>query len=216
MKLVLISDTHGKHQHWTNRLPDGDVLIHAGDCTNAGTQYQVELFLEWFSKQPHKIKIFIAGNHDFFFQNQKDHLGALLEKYPNLIYLNESGVEIDGVKFWGSPWQPWFHDWAFNYEPETAHYYWDKIPFDTDVLITHGPPHLIMDWIPRDRTSVDHVGCPELRKRVEQLNVKVHVFGHIHEAKGVLKKAELGPIYVNASMVDERLQPLEEITTLTI
>lgn len=216
MKLVLISDTHGKHQHWTGKLPDGDVLIHAGDCTNIGTEYQVVLFLEWFSKQPHKHKIFIAGNHDFFFERQVDHVGPLLAKYPGIVYLNESGVEIDGVKFWGSPWQPWFHNWAFNYDPPVAGQYWDKIPFDTDVLITHGPPYLVLDWIPRDRASVDHVGCPTLRERVSKLNLKLHVFGHIHEAKGVTTRGPLDPIFVNASMVDGRLDPYEEVTTLTL
>lgn len=210
MKLVLLSDTHGQHKHWNNKVPDGDVLIHAGDISSVGTEYQVVLFLEWFSKLPHKHKIFIAGNHDWLFERDSEVVRAILKNYPTLTYLQESSVVIDGIKIWGSPWTPWFYNWAFNIPPYKENQ-WDTIPLDTNVLITHGPPYGILDKTDRGQ----HAGCRNLFRKIGELNeCKLHVFGHIHEGAGELQLAE--KTYINASMVDEIYMPLETIRTFEV
>src|ERR1035438_7317729 len=105
MKLVAISDTHNRHNKLV--MPEGDVLIHAGDATGQGRLSEVTNFLEWMGKQNYKHKILIAGNHDWLFEVNPV-VAEDLCKDNGIIYLNDSGVEIDGVKFWGSPITPHF------------------------------------------------------------------------------------------------------------
>lgn len=153
MRLVCISDTHNTHK--TLNIPRGDILIHAGDATGQGTSLEVNRFLAWFSTRPHRHKILVAGNHDWLFQHDPDGAAQLLRANPGITYLQDSGVEIEGVKFWGSPWQPWFCDWAFNLPRNgpALRQVWNKIPLDTEVLITHGPPRGMLDqvWRPSPR-----------------------------------------------------------------
>ncbi|MGX1753439.1 metallophosphatase domain-containing protein [Sphingobacterium sp. NPDC055346] len=195
MQIVAISDTHGKHRD--KKIPDGDILIHAGDVTRGGKKEQVIDFLEWFAEQRHTYKIFVAGNHDFYFeQADPDEINDLI---PNkIIYLNDSGVEINGIKFWGSPITPWFNNWAFNRERGTKiKQHWDLIPDDIDILITNGPPFGILD----ETVYGKQTGCEELLLRVYQVKPKYHIFGHIHEEYGNLTKAET--TFVNASVLDD-------------
>lgn len=195
MKFVVISDTHG--QHAKVYLPPGDVLIHAGDISKRGKEEEIKDFLNWFKDLPYEHKIFIAGNHDFYFEKApKIEIEKIIPS--NVIYLNDSGVTIDGIKIWGSPITPTFFNWAFNRDRGndiTAH--WNLIPSDTEILITHGPVHKILDKV-MDGT---HVGCEDLLKKVQKTKPKVHVFGHIHEAYGQHKID--GTTFVNASVLDE-------------
>ena len=194
MKIVLISDTHGNHNFI---IPEGDILIHAGDVSLRGTKKEIDCFIDWFQKQPHKHKIFIAGNHDFYFEEALKNNIKIND--TNLNYLNDSGCEIEGIKFWGSPIQPTFFNWAFNRERgEEIKKYWDLIPNDTDVLITHGPPHKILDLT----KNGEYVGCEELKKKVLEIKPKLHVFGHIHEAYG--KTVRNKTTFVNASLLDDK------------
>jgi 3',5'-cyclic AMP phosphodiesterase CpdA len=209
-----------------NPLPEGDVLIHAGDCTNIGKPNEVKEFIEWFmGVKGFDSKIFIAGNHDWAFENHRyPHHRGDFEWYYHLMneenlsqsdvtYLEDSGFTIDSsefskpIKFWGSPWQPEFYNWAFNLprSGDELKKYWDMIPEDTDVLITHGPPSEIKDFVNNWRQPVRNVGCELLRFRVEQIKPMVHVFGHIHEAYGVERNEET--LYVNASTCTERYSP---------
>lgn len=198
MRAVCISDTHG--QHASLKLPKGDLLIHAGDFTSQGTRREVEDFLHWFSRQLHPYKILVAGNHDFFLEE------AAVEQIlhilpPNVIYLNDSGAEVGGLRVWGSPITPWFHNWAFNRDRGSdIKRHWDLIPGDVDVLITHGPPFGILDATVYGRK----VGCEELRLRLDTLQPRAHVFGHIHEAYGRFQSADTQ--FVNASVLNERYQ----------
>lgn len=201
MKITCISDTHNQHLHippdW---LEGGDVLVHAGDVSGRGTLKEIEAFLEWFNEQPYTHKIFIAGNHDFWFEKTTGFVvnEMLQEKYPNVKYLNDSGVEIDGVKFWGSPVQPWFYDWAFNRVGTDICEHWDMIPLDTDVLIVHGPMKGILDMTLRGVST----GCPYLlEKSAEMTNLKLFVCGHIHEAYGKFEFPD-GGVFVNASTLN--------------
>jgi len=196
MKAVLISDTHGQHESLA--LPSGDLLLHAGDVSGRGGNDQIIEFLKWFEAQEHKYKVFIAGNHDFFFEKAIDF--EIEQLIPGKVhYLNDSGVTIEGYKIWGSPVQPRFFDWAFNRDRGAdIKRHWDMIPVDTDILITHGPPYGILD----ETDTGLHVGCEDLLAAIDKTRVKLHVFGHIHEAYGSMERA--GRHYVNASVLDLR------------
>ena len=201
MKIVGISDTHGAHKGLV--LPDGDVLIHAGDITVHGTLNGVVAFNDWIGRQPHKHKIVIAGNHDFCFEDS-DRLAA--EAFmTNATYLRDSGCEIDGIKFWGTPWQPWFHDWAFNVGTEKERQaIWDLIPKDTDVLIVHGPPYGYGDLC----MSGDRPGCKALKKTILESKIKLVITGHIHEDYGEFDMD--GVRVVNASIMNVHYKPVNK------
>lgn len=195
-----MSDTHGLHRSLT--LPDGDVLIHAGDCTNRGSREEVIDFLNWFAAQPFTHRIFIAGNHDFFFERQPT--SVIQDLIPDgVTYLNDSGVTIGNHLIWGSPVQPWFLDWAFNRERGAEiDQHWALIPPEVDILITHGPPYGILDRTIRQQD----VGCEALAARLPDLQPRLHVFGHIHESYGSLERD--GTLFVNASSLDVRHRPI--------
>jgi Icc-related predicted phosphoesterase len=203
MEITFISDTHWliadetDKRDLTDLLPGGPILVHAGDVSGRGTEREIRLFLKWFSELPYTHKILISGNHDFFFEVAKpEEVEAILAEYPGITYLNDSGVTIEGIKFWGSPVTPFFHNWAFNRWPSEIKPHWDMIPEEVDVLITHGPPFGILD---KTHYSKEHVGCPLLLEKIKKIKPKVHVFGHIHEARGI--RTEDDTTFINASVV---------------
>jgi Icc-related predicted phosphoesterase len=209
MRIVCLSDSHNRHA--ALRVPDGDVLLHAGDATMHGTAEEVAGFDAWLARLPHRHKVVVAGNHDFLFEREPEAARALLK---SAVYLQDSGVEVDGLRIWGSPWQPWFFDWAFNLPRGAAlKEKWDLIPEGTDVLITHGPPHRILDRVagPTSRVMAtvtgrgSHVGCEELREAVFRLRPRLHVFGHIHESYG--QESRDGITFVNASTCNRSYRP---------
>lgn len=208
MKIVFISDTHDRHEEV--QLPKGDVLIHAGDLTSRGGVFEIADFISWVNKLSFKHIIFIAGNHDFYLE--KHSINDFKDVLPgNAIYLNDSGCEIEGIKFWGSPIQPEFLNWAFNRERgNEIKKHWDLIPNDIDVLITHGPPFDILDQTVRG----DKTGCVDLLNKVLEIKPKVHVFGHIHEAYG--KKELNGTTFINASLLNERYHYVNDPVVLEI
>jgi len=202
MKLLLISDTHGHEPE----LEEADVLVHAGDLTMNGGQVQVVKALNWLIDEAHKFQhvVLIAGNHDFLFEDDPELVGRWCSE-RGLTYLSDSGVTIDGVEFWGSPVQPWFHDWAFNRQRGAEiRKHWDLIPDDTDVLITHGPPSGILDLT----KGGDYAGCIDLREAAFRVKPKVHAFGHIHEGYG--EWSANGTRYYNASYLDHRYFPVNK------
>lgn len=210
MRLVCLSDTHGLHRH-IPEVPEGDVLIHAGDCLGQGTLANVEDLNEWLGTLPHRYKLVIAGNHDRAFQ---DTPGAARACLTNAVYLEDNGVEIEGMRFWGSPWTPTFQDWHFMLDRgQPLREQWQRIPETTDVLITHGPPRRIGDEI-AVRGKCQNVGCLDLLERVGQLNLTAHVFGHIHEGYGVYDRDGLR--FVNASICNVRFQPVNPPIILDI
>ena len=207
MKVVCLSDTHNCNEEIV--VPDGDLLIHSGDATIQGTKYELEQFFAWFSSLPHKYKIFVAGNHDWLFERD-NRFARLLAANFEIKYLQDSSVEIEGFKIYGSPWQPRYFDWAFNLmRGEEIAEKWKLIPEDTDILITHGPPNGILDEVQR-KLWVEKTGCEELRKKVEELaenSLKLHIFGHIHSGYGQTEK--FGVKFVNASNCDEHYEPTQ-------
>jgi len=204
MKIVCIADTHGRQKKLSKMLrgqmPEGDVLICAGDITPSGEIEMLISFANWLEKQPYKYKIVIAGNHDRCFENTDACLSKDELIKRNIIYLEDREVTIGGVKFYGSPWQPEFCNWAFNLpRGEDLLEKWRYIPADTDVLITHGPPHGILDVSIYDKV---HVGCEDLRDEIfNRIKPKLHVFGHIHFEHGM--QVHEGIRFVNASSVNE-------------
>jgi predicted phosphohydrolase len=207
----------------TNEIPQGDVLIHAGDCTNVGRSYEVRDFVEWYQNlKGFDTKIFIAGNHDWAFQkvnephhkNDYDWFHNIMNEenlsQSDVVYLEDSGFTIESsefsrpINFWGSPWQPEFYNWAFNLPRmgDELKNRWDMIPDNTDVLITHGPPMDIRDFTPNNLS----VGCELLRYQVDnRIKPLLHVFGHIHGAYGAVEKNDT--MFVNASICTERYIP---------
>ena len=151
MRLVLISDTHNLHPHLD--LPGGDVLIHAGDISVNGGALEIGEFGQWFSAQRHKHKIVIAGNHDFLFE---DRAGQRRGPYSaDCVYLQDDAVEIDGLRFYGSPYTPRFFDGPSTRTAARSPRALVDIPAGTDVLITHGPPFGILDLT----YEGEHPGC---------------------------------------------------------
>ena len=206
MRLCLISDTHGKYRDLV--LPEADILIHAGDWTAGGSKQETHEFFDWMDMLPFKRKILTGGNHDGCMAVHNAWL-CLQRYFPKVDYLCDNGVEVDGLKFWGSPWTPAFMNWYFMYHtPAEARSHWDLIPSDTDVLITHGPPFGALDTV---QAGGKHLGCMELdiaMKRLiprypqDDVTRKLHVFGHIHGGHGT-RDSEVGIQYVNASVMDE-------------
>lgn len=202
MRFVLLSDTHGMHDQVV--LPAGDVLIHAGDLSNVGAVPELLRFMEWFAAQPHRHKLFIAGNHDWSFQRQAHFMEAMV---PSAVrYLHNSAAVCDGVRVWGTPYVPEFNNWAFNVPrgPALARI-WSYIPDDTQVLVTHTPPYGILDIV--DGFSV---GCKDLRARVEDMPaLRLHVFGDIHLSAG--RHDHGGTTFVNAAVCDEDYNPTQPV-----
>jgi Icc-related predicted phosphoesterase len=192
MKIVLISDTHNKHDEII--LPEGDMIIHAGDVSGSGTFTEILTFQQWFSRLDFKHKIFIAGNHDFAFE--KLNMSHALPE--GVTYLQDTSIEIEGLKIYGSPYTPKFYNWAFmkNRGPEIKQV-WDLIPDRVDILVTHGPPHQILD----ENAFGKPTGCLDLLNRVNEVKPSIHVFGHIHEAYGMIEIS--GTRYFNASSLDD-------------
>lgn len=203
MRIVFISDTHTLVHRLV--VPDGDVLVHCGDFTGNGSLQQVADFDSWLAKQPHEHKIVIAGNHDIAFEEAPESARLLL-RTP--LYLQDSVARIDGVTFYGSPWTPFFNNWAFNFPQDfraghlAAEETWAKIPDGVDVLVTHGPPYGILD----DAPSGGSVGCDELLDAVERVKPRIHSYGHIHECYGTLVRGET--LFVNACSCDGAYRPV--------
>ena len=165
---------------------------------------EVAAVAAWLRAKPHKHKIIVAGNHDWLFEKN---LVLALEfmRGEGIVYLQDSEVTIEGLRFYGSPWQPWFCNWAFNVPRGGLRPYWDKIPNGLDFLITHGPPMGILDQAVPHLGS-EHVGCRDLMDVVEIVKPKYHVFGHIHGSSGTRKYENT--TFINASVCDEAYRPV--------
>ena len=200
MKVVLISDTHCHKPE----LPEGDLLIHAGDLTLEGNGTETAAALEWLGWEARKYRwvVLIAGNHDWWFYKAGKTWARQYCREAganNIHYLQDEWTTLGGLSIYGSPWQPEFCDWAFNVKrgPDIKRY-WDQIPSGLDILVTHGPPMGILD---RSSAKGSSVGCADLRVAVERTRPKMHVFGHIHGGRGAVETADTE--FYNASMVDE-------------
>ena len=187
MHILHLSDTHSKHRLLQN-LQSADVIIHSGDVSFAGSEDDIMDFVEWFIALPHKYKIFIAGNHDDCL------FGANIDGLPeNCFYLCNSEVKIEGVKFYGVPM---FMEDAMSgdYDKNIQ-----KIPNDTDVLITHQPPYCVLD----SSANITY-GDRNLLQTVLKIQPKYHLFGHIHDAYGIEKNDNT--LFINAAVLNEHYE----------
>jgi len=203
-KILCISDTHGRHheipQEW---LEDADIIIHAGDISNMGRDTEIYDFCDWFSSlRQYKHKIFIAGNHDWGFELEPIDSTRIVRAFPNITYLQDSSVTVEGLKIYGSPWQPEFCRWAFNLprNGEQIEEKWNAIPNDTDILITHGPAWGMLDIAPGNL----RVGCEILTEKIKNSKVRTHICGHIHCSYGEAMRDWTH--YINAATLNERYE----------
>lgn len=178
MKIVAFSDTHGHHRDLT--VPPGDVLVFAGDFTARDSYSEIYDFTKWWHEQPHEHKIFVAGNHDKICQEKSRRMFA---SEFRITVLEDSEITIDGIRFYGTPWQPVFKNWAFNLEPKELERKYNLIPQGINVLITHTPSFGYFDRI-RDGDEIRNIGSPELLVAWERVLPDVHIFGHCHEDRG--------------------------------
>ena len=185
MKITVTSDTHSRHKFISKGdLPGGDLLIHAGDITMRGYETEVIQFLDWFSSlYQYETKIFIAGNHDFYFEENPTKIREILKRYPDIIYLENEHFNLNGIKIFGSPIIPNFNNWAFNVDrmSERMIDYRKMIPKNTDILITHTPPKHSLDV---SNYMNEHCGCEVLETRIDEIKPKINVFGHVHSSYG--------------------------------
>lgn len=205
-KITVISDTHGKHKQITSDLPGGDILIHAGDISSMGYEHEIQQFCKWFNDiNDYDNKVFIAGNHDWGFQNNIDKVQEILNSYKTIDYLQDShlqtGPDINNlIKIHGSPWQPEFYNWAFNLPRNGTELLekWNAIPDDTDILITHGPAWGYLDQV---IGRPKHLGCELLTQRIKAIKPKIHICGHIHSGRGYTFDGDTH--FINASVLNE-------------
>jgi 3',5'-cyclic AMP phosphodiesterase CpdA len=190
MRIVALADTHLFHGELI--IPAGDVLVHAGDMCRGGDLAELAEAARFLTSLPHRTKIVVAGNHDWAFVDEPEAAREALG--GGVVYLEDSGVVVDGVPFWGSPWQPAYNDWAFNLpRGDALARKWALVPEGTVVLVTHGPP-----LGKGDGSSVDgRAGCAELLARVRAVRPRLHLFGHIHEDGGASREGET--TFVNAT-----------------
>ncbi|MCL2074391.1 MAG: metallophosphatase domain-containing protein [Marinilabiliaceae bacterium] len=186
MRILHISDTHNQHWRLLN-LPAADVIIHSGDAAFSGKTKEIADFLVWFGRLDYKYKVFVAGNHDDCL-----HRAEFIQNYlrPNFFYLCNSGITIEGIKFWGVPY------FTIDDINGLFPYFMAQIPSDTDILITHRPPFGILD------TTDNSYGCPDLLQAVLKVQPRYHLFGHVHGAYGIKKSKNT--TFVNASMLTEK------------
>lgn len=184
IRLVCISDTH---THKPTSIPDGDVLVHAGDLSNHGSVSEIQEQVDWLSSLPHRHKIVIAGNHDSFFdprsRRDEDHGKSI--QWGNVHYLQHSTAVINfpqhfnrRLTFYGAPQIPQCGGKDFAFQYQRGNDAWSgTIPKETDVLVTHSPPRHHLD-LPAG------IGCDFLLKEIWKVHPKIHVFGHAHAGYG--------------------------------
>ncbi len=189
MRIICISDTHDMFREL--EVPDGDLLLHAGDLSRTGSVSEVTASLDWLRSLPHPHKVVIAGNHDRCLAKE----GAR-QMMSGLTYLVDETCTVGGVRIFGSPWSPAQGQWAFQAERgEDLFRCWERIPLDTQILVTHGPPFGILDT---HRNGTD-LGCKDLLAKVYEVRPALHLFGHVHESYGFCRKEDIETLFVNAS-----------------
>lgn len=191
MKILHISDTHGCHRR-LHDLPQADIVVHSGDFTMNGSEQEALDFMNWFCDLPYPQKIFICGNHDECLY------GATINGLDgNVHYLCNSGIEIEGLKFYGVPM---FMGDCIT-DRQTRHY--ANIPDDTDILITHTPPFGILDF----DDNINY-GSEELLSRISVVRPRLNLFGHIHARHGI--KVFNGITFSNGAIMNADYSNLEK------
>jgi len=197
VRIVAIADTHGFHRQLA--IPDGDILIHAGDLTDMGEIEQLADLAEYLDGLPHPFKVVVAGNHDFCLERDPEAARRILR---HCTYLQDEAVVIECLTIHGSPWSPRYKEWALSLArgaPIKAK--WDLIPPMTDILVTHAAPRGIGDRV----ADGSEVGCEDLLAAIDRVRPRLHVYGHIHHSAGIYRRGQ--SVLINASVYDESYRP---------
>ncbi len=185
--------------------PEGDILVHAGDFTMLGKPDKIAEFGNWLRDSVFNAAIIVAGNHDILFQKEPQKARKLLLKHDKIHYLEDGGCTIDGISFYGSPWQPEFsHGWAFTLatEEELSNK-WRRVPSNVQILVTHGPPAGILDFTVDGR----HAGSTSLLTEIiQRVKPRLHLFGHIHEGYGICDNKQTK--FLSASICNANYEPI--------
>lgn len=217
MKILTLSDTHTKEKtlskEWLKTNENIDIAIFAGDAGSFREPTMNEKgiidFINWYASLTHiKHKIWIAGNHDTSIESGLVN-ARLLSENKGLIYLEHESCVVEGIKIFGSPYTPSFgYGWAYNVPRGSLHNYWNEIPLDTEILVTHGPPYGIGDFVPYN--GGEFVGCQELLSVIttKLTKLKYHISGHIHYSYGIVHKKDI--TFINASVVNEGYDVVNE------
>ena len=201
MKVVVISDVHGKWKQLT--VPDCDLLISTGDYSFKGEHSMINDFHKWLNMQPAKHIISGQGNHEKAVELNFDFCKQIaLKKCPRAHFIDEGLIEIEGKRIWYSAITRFFHNWAWNRHPGAdIQRHWDLIPNNLDIIATHGPCYGILDYVTHNGV-VRNLGDPQLLQKVLEVKPKVFVSGHIHYCGGISKEVE-GITFINASNCGE-------------
>ena len=208
MRIVAASDLHGQLPP-PDVVPRGDVLALAGDlCPGGSARRQLDWisteFAAWVDRLPVSRIVATWGNHDWV------GLKWPAPPIPKVSWLLDSGVEIDGCRFWGSPWTLPFFDWAFMRPEDELARIWDSMWDDADVVVVHGPPHGCGDLT----CDGHHAGSISLAGRLRRVRPRLALFGHIHEAFGQTEMA--GGTWANVSLLDVRYRLVRPPQMFTI
>jgi Icc-related predicted phosphoesterase len=190
-------------------VPDGDVLIHCGDFCGHGRLSEVVDFAKWLGAFPHRHKLVTPGNHDRPVEEDPERCREIFAAEGITLLLSEP-VTVEGIRYFGSPCTPMFFNWHFMLERgEEIRAEWEKIPEDTDVVITHGPPYGHGDLTsPYQGNPHRNAGCLELLNRLRLVRPKLHLCGHIHEGYGITVSDEIrGTTFINASICTAQYRP---------
>jgi Icc-related predicted phosphoesterase len=214
IRCVCISDTHTQTDNLKQNIPDGDIFMHCGDFSYSGQPREIEKFKNFLNSLPHTKKVIIAGNHDITFDKERyetlkmkfklklplDELDKIKKFEEDIVYLENSCVELYGYNIYGSPYCNKYFTWAFMKSDENLNEIWSQIPDNTDILLTHGPPMYIGDLTDEN----NNVGSLTLYKQIrDRIKPKFHIYGHIHEGFGCyIDEKILGTIFVNCSLLD--------------
>jgi Icc-related predicted phosphoesterase len=193
MNTMFMSDTSGHHEALL--LPHGEMIIHAGNVTRNGTEAETKDFLQWFSHLNYKYRVFISGMNDSLFESDPGRIKRLLP--ANVIYLEESGVEIEGFRIWGSPFNTFNHGSAFSVGAEDIKKHWDRIPDNTDIIIGRTPAYGVQDG----NFAGEHVGCQDLLRRLVRIEPRYFVCGNIHDTRRYEYLYDIH--FINASLLNQ-------------
>ena len=202
MKILHLSDTHGAH-HRFRELPEADILVHSGDFCMIGEEREALDFLNWFCDLPYRHKIFICGNHDSCLY------GANIDGLDNNVhYLCNSGIEIEGLKFYGVPM--FTEDCVSSRQARN----YAQIHNDTDILITHSPAYGILDLDDSIDGEVIHYGSEEILDCVMKVQPRAHLFGHIHRSHGLM--TQNGIIFSNGAIMNDDYTKLNKPNVINL
>jgi len=215
LQIVALSDSHNATKRV--EIPDGDILIHAGDFSFQGKSLEIQDFIEWMKEQPHKHKLWIAGNHELGIEDFPDNANVI-DNETNSTYIHDKVIEIEGLKFLGCNFTPEFNNWAFNLTERQSKIYWENAP-EADVVVCHGPPYGILDSVTPEYKHHRPLGCIHFKNYLERVKPKVAIFGHIHGGFGheTIKWNDASETECfNVSVMNEQYQLTNPVTIIEI